>query len=168
MNVCENFFSVLTKFSHGKRKNGDFTDTWRVQCLVVCGLISNPNFVNEIMESMGVSQNEIRTKSIEKLNALKIYQKSYHANERQKNRRSLLQQVRQHALGKVKSSKNRHKTDKVKPSETVDSNRPKIKKKKNKIKSTKCGNCAMIGHSRNECVEAVSKDVSKIRQKTKM
>ena len=75
-NCCENYFSVLTKYSHGKRINGDYTDTWRVQCAVVCGLISNPKFVLEIMEKLGVSPNEIRTESVAKLNTRKVYQKN--------------------------------------------------------------------------------------------
>ena len=82
----------------------------------------------------------------------------------QQNRRSLSKQVRQHAIGKVESSKHRHKTDKVKPTETVESNRPKKKKEK----TTKCGNCGMIGHNKTECVEAITTVVSKTRQKTKL
>ena len=101
-----------------------------MQCAVVCGLISNPKFVLEIMEMLGVSPNEIRSESVALINVRKAYQKKYHTSEMQQNRRSLSKQVRQHAIGKVESSKHRHKTDKVKPTETVESNRPKKKRKK--------------------------------------
>ena len=55
-NVCENYFSVLTKFSHGKRKNGDFTDTWRIQQCVVAGLISNENLCRNCWKKWEHSQ----------------------------------------------------------------------------------------------------------------
>ena len=52
----------------------------------------------------------------------------------------------------------------MKPTKTVESNRPKKKKEK----TTKCGNCGMIGHDKTEYVEAITTVVSKTRQKTKL
>ena len=53
-NCCENYFSVLPKFSHGKRLNGIFTDTWRVQQAVAASMISNHMLVSNSMEFFGV------------------------------------------------------------------------------------------------------------------
>ena len=124
-NVCENYFSVLTKFSHGKRKNGDFTDTWRIQQYVVAGLISNENFLLELMEKVGSPINHIRQQKLESIIRAKRYQQGYHKTVEQKNRRRLATQIRQHALGKLENNKNRHVSDKIQPGETVDLAREK-------------------------------------------
>ena len=171
-NVCENYFSVLTKYSHGKRLNGNFTDTWRVQQAVVAGMIGNHKFVLEAMETLGVEQNEIRKRSSGKLIKRKLYQKKYHASDKQQKRRRLSDQVRAHALGKIENSKNRHQPDKVKPGENVASARKAASKlagkktKARKQKTTKCGNCNQIGHNKTECQEPIMTTKTKTRSKT--
>ena len=124
-------------------------------------MIGNYNFVSEAMDTLGVEPNTIRIKSSDTIVKRKIYQKTYHASEKQQKRRKLSDQVRAHNLGKIESNKNRHKSDKVKPGENVSTARKAARKstgKKNskkKKRKTKCGNCNQIGHNRAECQEPI-------------
>ena len=76
-------------------------------------------------------------------------------------------QVRQHALGKLETNKNRHVPDKIKPGETVDLAREKLTSTKRK-RPTKCGNCGEFGHNRTQCVEAIIDCQTKSRRKQKL
>ena len=69
-----------------------------------------------------------------------------------KKRRSLATQIRNHNLGKIESNVNRHKTDKVKPGETVDTFRISSKPKKKKTRKRKCSRCGETTHNTNDCI----------------
>ena len=64
-NCCENYFSVLTKFSHGKRLNGNFTDTWRVQQAVAAGMIGNHMFVSNSMDFLVLKRMKFNLKILQ-------------------------------------------------------------------------------------------------------
>ena len=145
-NVCENYFSMLTQFTHGKRKNTDFTDTWRVQQYMIAGLKSNANFTSLIFEKIGVSKSFIRTRYMERKVATRNYHKKYDCSEQQIARRKMTTQVRNHLLQKFEKNSGRHISEKVKPTETTD-------KSKKRRKKSKCGNCGKLGHNRTNCVE---------------
>ena len=139
----------------------DFTDTWRVQQAFVAGLMSNKNFVTNVMDKVGVKKSILRTTHLDSLSERKTYQKKYHASPKQKIRRRLATQIRNHNLGKIESNKNRHKSDKVKPSETVDSFRTKTTRKKRK-KKRKCSRCGETTHTTNDCILPSSQKKSKL------
>ena len=151
-NVCENYFSCLTKYTQGKRINVDFTDTWRVQQAFVAGIISDSNFLSDLMDKVGVQESVLRNERLSTLSSRKDYQKKYHATDKQKKRRSLATQIRNHNLGKIEANVNRHKTDKVKPGETVDTFRIKSKPKKKKTRKRKCSRCGETTHNTNDCI----------------
>ena len=153
-NVCENYFSMLSKFTNGKRKNVDFSDLWRVQQAMVCGLKSNANFTSDILEKMGVLNSIIRENYMKQKNSEKVFQQHYHKSDKQIERRKMATQVRNHLLNKNQNNSGRHQTDKVKPTETSD------KSKKRPRKESKCGNCGRIGHTRTKCVEPDSRNIA--------
>ena len=68
---------MLSKFTHSKQKNVNFTDLWRVQQAMVCGLKSNANFTSDILEKIGVKSSNIREKYMQTKNAATVYQQHY-------------------------------------------------------------------------------------------
>ena len=104
------------------------------------------------MDKVGVQESVLRNKRLSTLSAIKTYQKNYHATDKQKKRRSLATQIRNDNLGKIESNVNRHKTDKVKPDETVETFRANSKPKKKKKQKRKCSRCGETTHSTNDCI----------------
>ena len=70
-NVCENHFSCLTKYTQGQRINVDFTDTWRVQQAFVAGIISDSNFLSDLMDKVGVQEYVLRNERLSTLSSIK-------------------------------------------------------------------------------------------------
>jgi uncharacterized pyridoxal phosphate-containing UPF0001 family protein len=59
-NLCENYFSILVKFSQGKRLNLGQSDSWAILAHFVAGLQSNKDFSSLVMQQFGVWQSVVR------------------------------------------------------------------------------------------------------------
>ena len=78
-NDAENYFRVLSKYSHGKRICLGKTDTWEIYQLFVAGLRSDEKFEEKIQLHSGIVSSYLR----DKMNAKLVKWKQYH-RERKK------------------------------------------------------------------------------------
>ena len=155
-NLCENYYSCLTKYTEGKRLNVDFSDTWRVQQAFVAGLMGNNNLMNEIKNKIGVESNKISIVHTLRINKEKAYQRIYHWSEKQIKRRQATKQVRAHQLMKNEGKSGKHRSEKLKSTDTfakLVSDSVKIKP----VKESKCSNCGEIGHTTGNCIDLKGK-----------
>ena len=124
-NICELYFGVLSKFSHGKKINLDHGDSWRVMQLFVVGLMSCNNFTTKISKEIGVSSSIVREKKTNTLSIRKEYMSKYKKQEITIFRRKLSKQAKNVLLAKNSREKQRHRPEKLKATERVRSELPK-------------------------------------------
>ena len=146
-NGCENFFSMLVKFSHGKRLYFGQTDSWEVLQLLVVGLKSDDRIEDRIRAHAGILSSYVRDIGTAKLIEKKEYDRKYKATETFKKRRKLKQITKMKDVVKNKTAPAAHRSNKLSPKSTCKSQAPKTKKAGTKRK--KCSNCGLL-HS-GEC-----------------
>jgi hypothetical protein len=85
-NICECYFSVLVKFSHGKRLNLGQSDSWEVLLNFVGGLMSHTtiDISTRIMGSFKIKENEIRIVKRKKMKRKKNSDKARKETEKYK------------------------------------------------------------------------------------
>lgn len=147
-NVCENFFSCLSKFSHGKRLNLDQTDSWSVMQMFVTGLRSDGDFVDKVNAKLGIRSSVVREKERAKIERKRQLDRKRKATDEYKEVRKLKSRKKDARMAEAASKKvasSCHKTDKMHPTESCKSSAT------NKKRKGKCSNCGTVGCRKNTC-----------------
>jgi hypothetical protein len=145
-NICECYFSVLVKFSHGKRLNLGQSDSWEVLLNFVGGLMSHTtiDISTRIMGSFKIKENEIQIVKRKKMKRKKNSDKARKETEKYKRKRIASDFARKQRAAKDSTKKERHMPDKI-----------SLVKGRGKQKSTpRCANCHGP-HITGTCVDAM-------------
>jgi len=142
-NRCENYFSVLVKYTCGKRIYFGRKDGWKVRCQFVAAKRSNGRITDDVRKGLGVtSTSAVRELSINKQLREKEYIRQYKQLPKVKERRKAKKLISSKNV--VSNSKNaaRHKTEKLSPKENVKSDAKKSSAQKQERKrKNPCPNC---------------------------
>ena len=149
--MSENFFSVNTKFSEGKRLNQDQTDHWqdtnrKTFCRMGEGNIEKTH--DQVSERLGlpVTSSELQYQS--RAAKKRKWNKDRQKTDEYKRSRQFAKMSKDHRMGKV-DAKKQHKNGKVPLGESAKSS---VKKGKRKAKAPRtCSNCKQVGHTMRGC-----------------
>jgi sRNA-binding protein len=159
-NVCECYFNVLVKFSHGKRLNLGQTNSWEVLLHFVAGLMSHSNVdvSTRTLHSLNLKENEIRIAERNKLERQQKADKARKETEVNKRKRIVSDFARKQRTAKDSTKKERHMPDKVSFVNGGEAQHCKPK-------TFRCANCDGP-HKSGTCVEATyAKRPQKKKQK---
>ena len=157
-NLSENFWSMVTKFSEGKRLCLDLTDAWEVMNkLAFCrkgeGNISKTN--DQVAAKLGVSVTgpELKHRAVAERNKLKVQKRQ--KTEKFKRDRAWAKWTKEVRTGKTVARK-AHRSDKVPLTESAKfcTPSPKLKrqgKQQSKRKPSTCSKCKQVGHRIRTC-----------------
>ena len=152
-NRCENFFSVVAKYTHGKRLYYGRTDTFEVIQLYVAMTINNNKveIENKIRKILGVTfESSLRDAATTKAAQVADYHKQNKKSAKVIKRRSESKIASTAKTSKLSKEAKRHKTDKLSPKEDCKSNtaaaKPEVTRKRRK-----CSNCGKF--HKGECQE---------------
>jgi len=155
-NCYEQYFGILVKYSQGKRLNQDKTDHWRMLQIFVAGLRSKTNFTSDLFVKVGVGKTDIGIDKWRRMETRATYQTFYHKQEKQVVRRKVTKKIRDHLMAKDTKHEDRHKSEKLKPSD-----KPVAKQRKTQTKGTiPCTNCGTCDHTKTECAEPIKQSLS--------
>lgn len=141
-NRCENFFSVLVKYTCGKRVYFGKKNGWKVRLKFVAASKSDNRITDKIRHEMGVSSTSVvREERITKANKRKQYYSDYKKQDKYKDRRSHSKQVKCKQVKANASNPSAHKKDKLSPKEDVHIEEPAAKSKTKKRNKNPCSNC---------------------------
>jgi hypothetical protein len=115
-NRCENYFSVLVKFTCGKRIYFGRKDGWKVRCLYVAASKTNKRLIDSVRKGLGVSSSSyVRELQISRELKQKEYQAEYQKTEKCKQRRKMKKLVKAKDVVSNVNNPARHKTEKLSP-----------------------------------------------------
>ena len=162
-NICECYFSVLVKFSHGKRLNLGQSDSWEVLLHFVAGLMSHSSIdiSTRTLHSFKIQENEIRIAKRNNLERKKNSDKARKETEEYKRKKTASDFARKQRVAKDSTKKERHMTDKIsliKGRDTGSHRKPKM---------SQCANCHG-SHTTGTCVNATYRKPLPPRKKQKM
>ena len=138
-NSCEGFFSVLTKFSEGKRLNLEHTDLWKSMILLVfCRTGNIEDTHNELGSILGLSTTTAETLRLAKNKRKREKSKERDQSEARKDARHEAKVTALLRMGK-EDSKTMHRSEKLSTT------------KPSKSKIDKCTKCCHLGHKTRDC-----------------
>ena len=143
-NRCENYFSVLVKYTCGKRIYFGRKKGWKVRLLFTAASLSNNRVNDDVREHIGIGTSSIvREQRIEAALKEKQYQAEYKKTEKYKARRKAKKLVKCKQVVSNARNPARHKTGKLSPKENVKSatGKPATKNSAPKKRKTPCPNC---------------------------
>jgi hypothetical protein len=159
-NRCENYFSAIVKYSHGKRLNLSQCDSWSVICVFAAALMSNKDLVTKIMSELGIQVSTVYTTGMTRIHKKQSADKKRKSTEAYQARRLASKQKKLISVTTKANSASRHMTDKMyietgSPDEnkapTTRAGLPRTKVTTRK--PSKCGNCGSLSHNRRNCPE---------------
>ncbi|KAL7531548.1 hypothetical protein ACHAWF_003815 [Thalassiosira exigua] len=95
-NHCENFYSILAKFSHGKRINNGQTDLWEVFQLLVAGQRSDDRIKDKIQAAAGIVSSALRNQALGKMDKNRSFDRQRKQTEKYKLRLKISQVAKVH------------------------------------------------------------------------
>ena len=146
-NDCENYFGMLTEYSHGKHMYFGQSDLWQVYQLLVAGLRTDDGFEDKIQASAGIASSFVRDVITGKAIARKEYHRKRKKTEEVKHRRKLASYSKVRNAVKNSTAKARHKPNKQTPLDACKSKSVKSKptqKAPTKKRKAKCPNCKLV------------------------
>jgi len=161
-NLSENFFGMLIKYSEGKRLYFGQSDSTEVFMNWVAGMQANPHLGDQVLEKLGAPLTEIRVQQIQKKEKKQELDRKRKRTEQYNNRRIAHKQIQLHQLGKDLVSRDRHKRDKLPPTEDCRGSAKKVACKKKATRAMhpkkssalrKCSNCGSTVHIKSQCPE---------------
>jgi len=166
-NLCEQYFSMLVKFSQGKRLNLCQSDAWKVVQLFVAGLSSDSTFIDKLLKEAGGSDSIVRSNSRTRI----AHKKDVDAKRKKKDeylfQKQAAKSMRLRCMEKEGASSAAHKPDKVKPTDACRSGKLGAKTRK----PDTCSNCGQLGHKCHRCKEpkynAAQKEPATVARKKK-
>jgi hypothetical protein len=146
-NANEQMWGMTTKYSEGKRRNQNYSQSWEASLnLVILKMVGNTSYLTKLHNRMGLSQSNTQKNNMARLATFQDKKKAAKKKESYKGisgRRKLLKKCH----GKVESKSHKYKREKMAPSQA----RPK-KTTAKKAGPRKCGNCgATDGHTKRFC-----------------
>jgi len=120
-NDCDNYFGLLSKFSHGKRIYFGQTDSWQAYQLMVAGLRSDKHFEDKIQTSAGIVPSHVRDVNTQKLVDKQVYDQKRKKTEGYKNRRRVSQYTKIKDAVKNSTASARHCPNKLSPTDSCKS-----------------------------------------------
>ena len=161
-NQCENFFSIMVKYTEGKRRFLGQSDSLEVLVQFVAGIKSGVDMGSSIMEELGVhSMQQQRAKHHEKKMQRRERDRKQKSTDKYHERRIASKQMKANQMAKDDKSKNKHASDKLHPTENCRSNRASAPTPKPR----RCGNCHQFGHFAPNCPEPARTALQKSRPK---
>jgi hypothetical protein len=112
-NCCENYFSALVKYSHGKRLNLAQCDSWTVMCVFAAALLSNKDPVTQIMSDLGIKESTVYRSGMARIHKKWSDNKIRKASEAYQARRLTSKQLKLNTVTTNVNSSSRHMTDKM-------------------------------------------------------
>ncbi|EJK56195.1 hypothetical protein THAOC_23970, partial [Thalassiosira oceanica] len=169
-NPCENFFSVLVKYTSGKRVYLGKKDGWEVRLNFVAASKSNNRLTDEVRADLNIKETSfVREKSTNLKLKRKAYQAAYKKSEGCKKRRTLQKMGSKVALQANSKDPARHRSDKLKAKDIGKSTTSKgsAEPRRKKTKKTKCSNCKDI-HPGMNCPEPSYRPVKSRKKPSKL
>ena len=153
-NLSENFWSVCTKFSEGKRLNQDHSNHYAMTnkisfCRMGAGNVEKTH--EEVSTRLCLPTAAIQHHYFDKRQVRSTKLKKSQQSQKAKDSRTICKMTRAHKMGKTESAQC-HKSNKVPLDEDAKSVVVKNSKKSNVKKLSTCGNCKQFGHTRAQCV----------------
>jgi hypothetical protein len=174
---CEHFFSVLTKWTEGKRRHLGHGNQLQGVVGLAAAQLSNPNIQDVLLADLTMQSNQTRETATARLKAQKASRSKSKKKEKNIQRRRVSKRLLNVQMGRDSQSTKRHIAGKVDPTEkcqtTVEdaeviladnsgdeiaAQKRKVSKKRKKKSSSsprklKCSNCGAVGHSKKSCHE---------------
>lgn len=148
-NSCEAFYSVLTKFSEGKRLNLEHTDLWKNMILLVfCRTGNIEETHQELSDILGLDITSAETRRLASTSKKRKQNREMAESETGKRRRHESKITTAIRMGK-EDSKTKHKSEKLSTT----------KQAKSEVKV--CSKCHKFGHPTKDC------PVLKLKRKSK-
>ena len=151
-NLAENFWSVVTKFSHHKGLNQDHSDHHELSnkaASIRIGVGNVEKAHNQVSAKLGLPISSMARKHHALRQIEMNKKKSYHRSDRSKKKRLIAKITRLHKMGQVEW-KRCHRSGKVPLQEDAKSNIGGGGGKTARKPPT-CGICKQIGHTRRQC-----------------
>jgi hypothetical protein len=149
-NLCENYFSVMVKFSQGKRLNLGQSNSWAVLAHFVAGLRSNPDFSTQVMERFGINKSDVRIKVQTQFAKRREYWKEWKQSDKYREQRHIRKVVSSAIMGKEAAKSSAHRSGKLNPKDACQAGSLTGQRGKNK---RTCSNCHEPGHTVENCME---------------
>ena len=119
-NLYENYFSVLVKFTEGKRISTDKSNNWIVLQNFLAGLRTNADFSSMLLNKVGTCANGIINKRKEVLSRRKNYVDNHCKLKSTMEGRKLHRQHRNNLIGKYQKCSSKYKIEKLKNKDFTD------------------------------------------------
>jgi hypothetical protein len=171
-NPCERFFSVLTKWTEGKRRYLGRKDQLFAVVGIAAAQQSHANIEDRLLLDLQLETNHTRDKMNKQMKAQKARNSLAKKLPRNLLRRKLAKQLKLHKMAKDDKSPKRHKSGKMNPKNAhrttvedakailADSSSTKCpntqtekSKKRRSASLRKCSNCRVSGHNKKNCTE---------------
>ena len=127
-NNCENFFGMLSKFTHGKRINFGQSNSWEAYQFLVVGKRSDDKFEDKVQSHAGIISSYLRDEATERLVKAKEYNRVRQRRGDVKERRKVQQYAKAKDIAKRTTLSGCHKPNKLSPKEACNSNGNKKKR----------------------------------------
>jgi hypothetical protein len=150
-NLCENYFSVLVKFSQGKRLNLGQSDSWAILAHFVVGLRSNKDFSSLVMQQFGVRQSVVRNEGRSRLEKRKEASKRRKQSDNYREQRHVRKIQSAAKMGKEMAKSSAHCSGKLSLKDACKADGHHMGQQE---KKRVCSNCHEHGHTVAECAEA--------------
>ena len=148
-NLSEHFFGLTGKFTDGKRKNQDHTDSWQVANKLVFCRIGDGNVQHtqeQVSASLGLPVSSAQVNFLRSASKKVIQVRKRQTADKFKESRCIAKMTRDKMMGKV-SKRRRHRSEKKPLSESAKS---RVGKKPARNPS-KCSTCVQLGHNCKKC-----------------
>ena len=150
-NACENFYGMLTKYTHGKRINYGQTDSWAVFGLYVAGKKSDDRFEDKVQQCAGIQSSYVRDSQIDKSIAVKENHREREKREDVKERQKVRQMAKIKECQKNMRVAGRHRPNSLSPKDNCKSTNTGLTTKKKRRTRCKNPNCGLLHNSADEC-----------------
>ncbi|KAL7545104.1 hypothetical protein ACHAWF_008471 [Thalassiosira exigua] len=150
-NGCENFFGMLSKYSHGKRIFWGQSDSWEIFQFLVAGKKSDDHFEDAVQAYDGIVSSAVRDVNLARQVRKKQRDRLRQQTDAYKQRRKVRQYAKIKDVVKNKSASARHRSNKLSPKDSCTSQKPKVQKQSTRKRKPRCKNC-QLAHS-GPCIE---------------
>jgi len=148
-NLCENYFSIMVKFSQGKRLNLGQSNSWAVLAHFVAGLRSNHDFSSQIMERFDIRPSDVRNKVRSHFAKRREYWKTWKQSDKYRKQRHLRKVLSSARMGKEAAKSSAHRSGKLNPKDACQAGSLTGQHGKKRA----CSNCREPGHTVENCTE---------------
>ena len=151
-NKCENFFSMMTKYTEGKRRY--LPVSLGPTVLFVACLHNNHNLSTKVLQSLGAESPLICDRKRENIEKKRKRGQTWKKTEAYKTRRKQSKQLKLEQLAHDGSSAKCHKPGKLKPTNDCSATTASVasdNRPKKPSTTITCGNCSAKGHNKTQC-----------------